>query len=90
METPKPNQKLPTTFTVKDAAKLLGMTSGGLRGAILRGKLRADKIDGQHIIKSYNLAVFHLYGDNRDFPEDEMLPKNRIALHTYLETMTSA
>jgi hypothetical protein len=90
MSSSKQDQPLPETFTVKEAAKLLGMTSGGLRGAILRGKLRADKIKGQHIIKSYNLAVFHLYGDNRAFPEDTMKPKNKLFLHNYLETMTRA
>jgi len=67
------------------------MTSGGLRGAILRGRLRAHKNDnGKHVIKSHNLAVFHLYGDNTAFPEDTMGPKNISAFNSYLETMTSA
>jgi hypothetical protein len=90
MSSSKQDQPLPQTFTVKEAAKLLGMTSGGLRGAILRGKLRADKIKGQHIIKSYNLAAFHLYGDNRTVSEDTMTPKKQLTLHDYLETMTRA
>ena len=78
-------------FTVKEAAELLEMTSGGLRGAILRGKLRAHKNDnGKHVIKSHNLAVFHLYGDNSAFPEDTMEPKSIAAFNSYLDTMTSA
>ena len=83
--------KLSRVFTVKEAAGLLGMTSGGLRGAILRGKLRAHKNEhGKHVIKSHNLGAFLLYGDNSAFPEDTMEPKNISAFNSYLETMTSA
>lgn len=82
---------LPLLFTVKEAAELLEMTPGGLRGAILRGKLRSHKNEqGQHVIRSHNLAIFHLYGDNDSFPEDALEPKNIAAFNSYLETMTRA
>lgn len=64
------------------------MTAGGVRGAILRGKLRAQKDSaGQLVIKSHDLGAFHLYGDVRIYPEERMGPHARVALHEYLETM---
>lgn len=75
-------------MSVKDAAALLGLTAGGLRGAILRGKLRAEKNgDGQLVVRSHNLAAYHLYGDGSIYPEDQMGPNTRVHLHQYLEVM---
>jgi hypothetical protein len=82
---------LPHQLTVKQAAKIMEMTPGGLRGAILRGKLDAQKNEeGILLIKSHNLAVLHLYGSCDHFPEDTMTPTNKIALHDYLETIVHA
>lgn len=84
------NGKVPRTLSVREAAALIGMTAGGLRGAILRGKLRAHKdAAGQLLIRSFNLGAFHLYGDVRVYPEDKMGPHARVVLHDYLETMCS-
>lgn len=85
----KANGNLPYVFTVQEAASLIGMTAGGLRGAILRGRLRAQKNqEGKIEIHSHNLAAFHLYGDSRVYPEEEMKPTTRVILHKYLETVT--
>jgi len=85
----KANGSLPYEFTVQEAASLIGMTAGGLRGAILRGRLRAEKDEeGKLVIRSHNLAAFHLYGDGRLFPEENMKPSTRVTLHHYLETVT--
>lgn len=82
---------LPHQLTVKQAAQIVEMTPGGLRGAILRGKLLAQKNqEGLLLIKSHNLAAFHLYGDCKHFPEDTMTPTNKVALHDYLETVACA
>lgn len=88
MKSSIPNGKVPRTMSVKDAAALLGLTPGGLRGAILRGKLHAEKNgDGQLVIRSHNLAAYHLYGDGSAYPEERMGPSARVHLHDYLETM---
>ena len=84
----KINDRISEVLTVKESATLLGMTAGGVRGAILRGKLRAHKDDGgKLVVRSHNLAAFHLYGDGRVFPEEEMRLSNRVMLHEYLEVM---
>lgn len=82
------NGKVPRTLSVKEAAALVGLTAGGLRGAILRGKVFAFKdADGRLLIRSHDLAAFHLSGDGRLYPQDEMTPERRVVLHQYLETM---
>lgn len=82
--------RLPHVLTVREAARLLGMTAGGVRGAILRGKLPASTdTEGRLVLRSHNLAAYHLYGDARRFPEDRMRAATRAALHDYLETVTS-
>jgi hypothetical protein len=81
------NDRLPRELTVKQASSLIGMTQGGLRGAILRGKLPASKDEhGRLLILSHNLAAYHLYG--KTYPEDQMKPSTRATLHIYLETLT--
>jgi hypothetical protein len=79
---------LPTTLSVHEAASLLGMTAGGLRGAILRGRLLAEKdARGCLTIRSHELAAFHLYGDRRLVPDEQMSRSKQTALHRYLETV---
>ena len=81
-------QALPVRFQVKDAAEILGLTAGGLRGAILRGKLPAEKgDDGKHYIKAIDVASYHLYGFA--WPEAEMANGQRQALEDYLKTVIS-
>lgn len=85
------NGNVPRTLSVKEAAALVGLSAGGLRGAILRGKVRAEKDDeGRLQIRSHDLAAFHLCGDGRYYPQEKMTPTRRVALHRYLETMTDA
>jgi len=91
MDGSRSNGKVPRTLSVKEAAALLGMTSGGLRGAILRGKIHASKDgEGRLTISSHDLAAFHLSGDGRNYPPESMTPARRVALHRYLETMLDA
>jgi hypothetical protein len=81
-------QEVPTRFHVKDAAEILGLTAGGLRGAILRGKIPAEKgEDGKHYLKAIDVATYHLYGFT--YPETEMSTSQRHALFDYLRTVTS-
>lgn len=88
MQTSPQTGRVPHTLTVRQAAALVGMTPGGLRGAILRGRLSAHReADGRLVVRSHNLAAFHLYGDGRRYPEEKMGPTARVALHDYLETM---
>ena len=83
------DEKLPRSFTVSQAAKLIGMTAGGLRGAILRGKLPASRdASGRLTVFSHSLAAYHLCGDATHYPEDKLGPRTRVALHDYLETVT--
>jgi hypothetical protein len=85
------NGKVLRTMSVKDAAALVGMTPGGLRGAILRGKIHAEKDDeGRLQIRSHDLAAFHICGDGRHYPQESMTPTRRVALHRYLEAMVDA
>lgn len=82
---------VPRALTVKEAAALLGMTPGGVRGAILRGYLPASKNrDGHLVIQSYNLGAYHLSGDCRLYPPECMSFARRRALHDYLEVVTGA
>lgn len=82
---------VPRTLTVREAAGLLGMTAGGVRGAILRGHLHASKnAEGHLVIKSYDLGAYHLTGDCRHYPPECMTFGRRRVLHDYLETVTSA
>jgi len=75
-------------MSVQEASALISMSAGGLRGAILRGKLRAEKDhDGKLIIRSYNLGAFHFSGDVSHYPEEKMSPAARVLFHDYLETM---
>lgn len=83
------NGKVPRTLSVKEAAALVGLTAGGLRGAIQRGRVFAFKDpDGRLLIRSHDLAAFHISGDGRLYPPEGMTPARRVALHQYLETMT--
>lgn len=85
---PDEHKKMPRTMTLVEAAKITGYTSGGLRGAVLRGRLRAEKDrDGRLVVQSYNLAAFHLYGNDSLYPEEKMRPFTRVVLHNYLETV---
>jgi len=84
----KPNGRIPYVLSVKEAAALVNLTAGGLRGAIQRGKLRAEKDhEGKLTIRSHNLAAYHLYGDGSLYPEERMGPTIRVLLHNYLETV---
>ena len=88
MESSKSNGRVPYVLSVKEAAALVNLTAGGLRGAIQRGKLRAEKDpEGKLVIRSHNLAAYHLYGDGSLYPEERMGPTVRVLLHHYLETM---
>lgn len=85
------NDKVPRIMSVKEAATLVGMTPGGLRGAILRGKISAFKDQDGHLqIRSHDLAAFHISGDARSYPQEGMTLGRRAALHNYLETMVDA
>lgn len=88
MTSARDDGSLPRVLNVHDAAILLGMTAGGLRGAILRGRLRAEKdSQGCLLIQSHDLAAFHLYGDVRAMPDEDSSPSRQVALHRYLETV---
>jgi len=91
MEDVNTTGKMPHILSVKEAAGLVGLTAGGLRGAILRGKVCAFKDqDGRLLIRSHDLAAFHISGDGSLYPQESMTPGRRVALHQYLETMVDA
>lgn len=81
-------QEIPARFLVKDAAAILGLTAGGLRGAILRGKLPAFKAeDGRLYIDRVQVAAYHLYGCS--LPEESLTDSRSTALTDYLRTVLS-
>ena len=85
------NGRVPRILSVKEAAALVGLTAGGLRGAIQRGKIFAFKDSEGHLqIRSHDLAAFHISGDGRLYPQEGMTPGRRVTLHAYLETMIDA
>ena len=79
-------QEIPARFLVKEAAEILGMTAGGLRGCILRGKLPAEKsVDGKLYVNAVHVASFHLYG--KVLTDGSLTPTRKVALVEYLKTV---
>lgn len=65
-----PKTKLPGELSVKEAAELLGLTTGGLRGIILRHRLPAHKdAEGRHVLDTRDVASYHFYGQHRPWQE---------------------
>lgn len=74
-----------TEFSVKEAAALIGMSGGGIRGAIRRGSMIADHdAEGRIRIYSHNLASYLVYG--LPYPEEKMSAGQKKILHELLWT----
>lgn len=54
--------KWPARISVQEAARILGITDGGVRGAIGRGKIPSKLEGGRRTIQFEDLAFFGIYG----------------------------
>lgn len=58
-----PNHFDAESMSLREAAQWLGVTDGGLRGAVRRGKLKASKdSDGLTVVSTADLGSMLLYG----------------------------
>lgn len=73
---------LPDTLTVKEAARYLGLTPGGVRGAILRNKIPAFKENERLLVYTDDIASYHVYGGV--YPRDRMSSTQRKLLREIL------
>lgn len=77
---------LPDVLTVKEAAQFLGLTAGGLRGAVLRGKLPSHKDDaGKILLHTDDVASLCFYG--AVYPREKMTSTQRHMLREILVTL---